>query len=338
MIGVAKLTMIIYDKYVSMDIIQKQKYIKFIKDRFERRLAKELNLLRVSAPLLVTPESGLQDNLSGIERRVSFDIKKDGKELEIVQSLAKWKRLALGKYGFHLHKGIYTDMTAIRRDDKIDETHSIYVDQWDWEKVISRKDRTLDYLKDTVRKIVNAIKDTSTLVENKGFKSVNIENNVFFITSQELLDLYPNKTDKEREYEIVKKYKTVFIIGIGDDLSNGLPHDSRAPDYDDWCLNGDLLFYHEVLDIALEISSMGIRVDKKSLLYQLEKSKKTERLELDYHKKIINEELPLTIGGGIGQSRLCMLLLGRVHIGEVQASYWDKETLEFVKKNNIELL
>jgi len=326
------------EKYVKMDILDKQKYIKLIKDDFEIRLGKALNLTRVSAPLLVTKESGLQDDLSGVERKVSFDVLKDGKVLEIVQSLAKWKRLALKKYSFDIGKGLYTDMTAIRRDDKIDEIHSIYVDQWDWERVITRKDRTIEFLKSIVKKIVKSITDTSKFLRRKGFKNVTINKDVFFITSQELLDMYPNKTDKEREYLITKEHKTVFIMKIGDDLSDKKPHDMRAPDYDDWSLNGDLLFYHEVLDIALEISSMGIRVDKKALMYQIEKSQKQDRLEYAYHKAILNEELPLTIGGGIGQSRLCMLLLGRAHIGEVQASYWDENTLLECKKEGIELL
>ena len=326
------------ETYIDLDIIGKQKYIKLIKDKFERKLAKQLDLTRVSAPLLVTKESGLQDDLSGVERKVAFDVLKDGKELEIVQSLAKWKRFALDKYGFATHKGLYTDMTAIRRDDKMDETHSIYVDQWDWEKVITRKDRSLDYLKSTVRKIVSAIKDTSELLKTKGFEGVEICEDVYFITSQELLDMYPGTTDKEREYEITKKYKTVFIMQIGGDLSDGKPHDTRAPDYDDWSLDGDLLFYHEVLDMALEISSMGIRVDSEALLKQIEKSGHQDRLKLDYHKAILKDELPLSIGGGIGQSRLCMLLLGRAHIGEVQASYWDKDTIEYCKKQKIELL
>lgn len=328
----------IEEKYTKLTILEKQKYIKLIKDKFERKLAKALDLTRVSAPLLVTQESGLQDDLSGVERKVTFDVKKDGKEVEIVQSLAKWKRMALGKYGFPIHKGLYTDMTAIRRDDKMDETHSIYVDQWDWEKVITSKDRTIDYLKRTVRKIVGAIADTSDFIKSKGFEGVAINRAVHFISAQELLDMYPTKTDKEREYLITKKYGTVFIIGIGGILSDGRPHDLRAPDYDDWALNGDLLFYHEVLDMALELSSMGIRVDKKSLMFQLEVSQKTERLAYDYHQSILKGELPLTIGGGIGQSRLCMLLLGRAHIGEVQASYWDKDTLKDCKDHKIELL
>ena len=318
--------------------MEKQKYIKLIKDKFERKLAKELDLTRVSAPLLVTKESGLQDDLSGVERKVSFDILKDGKELEIVQSLAKWKRFALKKYGFEVHKGLYTDMTAIRRDDKMDEIHSIYVDQWDWEKIITKSDRTIEYLKKIVKKIVRAICQTSEFLKTKSFDGVHICKDVHFVTSQELLDMYPDKTAKEREYLITKKYKTVFIIGIGDDLSDGKPHDLRAPDYDDWSLDGDLLFYHEVLDMALEISSMGIRVDKDALLRQIEKAQKQERLEYTFHKSILSGDLPLTIGGGIGQSRLCQLLLGRAHIGEVQSSYWDKDTIEECKKQKIELL
>ena len=329
---------IIKDKYIQLSILEKQKYIKLTKDKFERELAKQLDLVRVSAPLLVTRESGLQDDLSGVERTVAFDILKDGKEVEIVQSLAKWKRMALKKYGISTHKGLYTDMTAIRRDDKMDETHSIYVDQWDWEKVILKEDRTIEYLKQTVRKIVKAIVSTSKYLKRQGLDCVDLSDDVFFITSQELLDMYPDKSDKEREYLITKKYKTVFIIGIGDKLSDGKPHDLRAPDYDDWSLNGDLLFYHEVLDMALEISSMGIRVDKVALIEQLEKSGKQERLQYAFHQAIIKDQLPFTIGGGIGQSRLCMLLMGRAHIGEVQSSYWDKQTIEQCKKLKIELL
>lgn len=329
---------IIKDKYVKLSIFDKQKYIKIIKDKFEQELSKKLDLTRVSAPLLVTKESGLQDDLSGVERKVAFDILKDGKELEIVQSLAKWKRMALKKYAFSTHKGLYTDMAAIRRDDKIDETHSIYVDQWDWEKIITKEDRTIDYLKKTVKKIVKAIADTSRFLKKKGFDGVEICQDVYFIKSQDLLDQYPDKTEKEREYLITKKYKTVFIMQIGDVLSDGKPHDLRAPDYDDWSLDGDLLFYHEVLDMALEISSMGIRVDKASLLSQIAKADKKERLSYSFHKAILEDKLPLTIGGGIGQSRLCMLLLGRAHIGEVQASYWDQETLKQCKEQQIELL
>lgn len=329
---------IIKEKYKELDILEKQKYIKIIKDKFERELARALDLTRVSAPLVVTKESGLQDDLSGVERKVCFDVLKDGKELEIVQSLAKWKRFALKKYAIPMHKGLYTDMTAIRRDDSMDETHSIYVDQWDWEKVIEQKDRTLAYLKKTVRAIVRAICKTSEFVACKGFDGVSLCKEVFFVTSSELLEMYPEKTAKEREYLITKQHKTVFIMQIGDKLADGKPHDLRAPDYDDWSLDGDLLFYHEVLDMALEISSMGIRVDKKALLEQIEKSGKQDRLAYEFHKQILQDKLPLSIGGGIGQSRLCMLLLGRAHIGEVQASYWDKQTLETCKKSKIELL
>lgn len=326
------------EKYIKMSVLEKQKYIKLIKDKFEKALAKELDLVRVSAPIVVTRESGLQDDLSGTERAVTFDIAKDGKDLEIVQSLAKWKRMALKKYEFPLHKGLYTDMTAIRRDDKVDATHSIYVDQWDWEKVISKEDRTFDYLKKTVRKIVKAIAETSDFIKSKGFKGIDISKDVYFITTQQLLDMYPTLTAKEREDKITKKYRTVFIMQIGDDLSDGKPHDLRAPDYDDWSLDGDLLFYHDVLDKALEISSMGIRVDKTSLLSQIEKADKKERLSYPFHKAILEDKLPITIGGGIGQSRLCMLLLGRAHIGEVQASYWDKDTLKSCEEQQIELL
>lgn len=330
---------IIEDKYIKLDVLDKQKYIKIIKDRFERELAGALDLVRVSAPLLVTEKSGLQDDLSGVERKVEFDILKDGTTLQIVQSLAKWKRIALKKYKIAMHKGLYTDMQAIRRDDKIDETHSIYVDQWDWEKVISKEDRTIEYLKQTVCSIVKAIKRTSEYLRRKsGLNFPRIKEKICFITSQELLDMFPDKTDKEREYEIVKKNKTVFIIGIGEKLSNGKPHDLRAPDYDDWTLNGDLMFYDEVLDIALEISSMGIRVDSKKLSEQLEKDGKQDRMKYDYHKQIIAGELPLTIGGGIGQSRLCMLLLERAHIGEVQSSYWDEKTIKECEQQKIELL
>lgn len=328
----------IKEKYKKIDILLKQKYIKLIKDKFERELAKELDLIRVSAPLVVTPQSGLQDDLSGVERKVGFDVKKDGAYLEIVQSLAKWKRFALKKYFVPVHTGIYTDMTAIRRDDRMDETHSIYVDQWDWEKHILKQDRTIDYLKQTVKGIVKAVAHTSKHLKTCGFEGVSICEDVYFITSQQLLDMYPTLTSTEREYEITKKYKTVFIMQIGDVLSDGKPHDLRAPDYDDWSMDGDLMFYHEVLDMALEISSMGIRVDKTALLTQIEKAGKQERLQYDYHKAIISGELPLSIGGGIGQSRLCQLLLGRAHIGEVQASYWDEQTVKDCKQKQIELL
>jgi len=326
------------EKYTHLDIFTKQKYIKTIKDFFENKLAENLDLTRVSAPLFVTKESGLQDDLSGTERKVTFEVLKDGRQLEIVQSLAKWKRYALKKYGFAVHKGLYTDMTAIRRDDIMDELHSIYVDQWDWEKIITNDERNTDYLKQTVKQIVKTVKQTSDCLKQQGFDAPEISENVYFITSRQLLDLYPNLSSKEREYKIVSKYKTVFIMQIGGKLKDGRPHDLRAPDYDDWSLNGDLLFYHETLDCAFELSSMGIRVNKESLLNQIAQTGDADRLKYDYHKAILNDELPLTIGGGIGQSRLCMLLLKRAHIGEVQSSYWDKQTLDECKKLNIELL
>lgn len=326
------------EKYIQMSILEKQKYVKLIKDKFEKELAKQLTLTRVSAPIVVTRESGLQDDLSGVERPVRFDILKDGQELEVVQSLAKWKRFALRRYEFPVHTGLYTDMMAIRRDDKMDATHSIYVDQWDWEKVIEKQDRTIAYLKSTVRKIVKAVVATQKYIAKQGFTGVEIAEKVHFVTSQQLLDMYPTLTAKQREYEITKKYKTVFIMQIGGALTSGEPHDLRAPDYDDWSLDGDLMFYHEVLDAALEISSMGIRVDKTSMLAQLEITGDQDRLKYPYHKAIVAGELPLTIGGGIGQSRLCQLLLGRAHIGEVQSSYWDKQTQMDCKIAGIELL
>lgn len=328
----------IKEKYMPMQAQEKQKAIKLIKDEFEKRLASALELLRVSAPMVVTRESGLQDDLSGVERPVSFDIKKDGAVLEIVQSLAKWKRFALLKYGFKPHTGLYTDMHAIRRDDKVDATHSIFVDQWDWEKAILRTDRTLKYLKETVQKIVDAIFETAKTLKQQGIHVPEIEKQVYFISSEELLKMYPTLSAKQREYEITKRFKTVFITQIGDILSSGEPHDLRAPDYDDWQLDGDLLVYHEVLDCALELSSMGIRVDKKAILMQLKKAEAEDRLEYAYHKGIIDETLPLSIGGGIGQSRLCQYLLKRAHIGEVQASYWDEETRKMCAEFDIDLL
>ena len=328
----------IKEKYMPMQAQEKQKAIKIIKDEFEKRLASALDLSRVSAPMVVTRESGLQDDLSGVERPVSFDIKKDGAVLEIVQSLAKWKRFALLKYGFKPHTGLYTDMHAIRRDDKVDATHSIFVDQWDWEKAILRTDRTLKYLKETVQKIVDAIFETAKTLKQQGIDVPEIEKQVYFISSEELLKMYPTLSAKQREYEITKRFKTVFITQIGDILSSGEPHDLRAPDYDDWQLDGDLLVYHEVLDCALELSSMGIRVDKKAILMQLKKAEAEDRLEYAYHKGIIDETLPLSIGGGIGQSRLCQYLLKRAHIGEVQASYWDEETRKMCAEFDIDLL
>ncbi len=322
------------------DIITTEKAIKFVKDNFERILAEKLNLIRVSAPLLVLSNTGLNDDLNGVERAVRFDIKAlGGKDAEIVHSLAKWKRTALKKYGFKAGSGLYTDMNAIRRDDSIDNIHSIYVDQWDWEKVISESDRTVDYLKATVSAIVLAVYETNELAK-KEFDglTLNVNKEVKFITSQELEDLYPNLTSKEREHAIAKEYGTVFLMQIGKTLKSGNRHDGRAPDYDDWELNGDILFYNEVLDNSLEISSMGIRVNKESLVKQLEISGLSSRLEYGYHKGIVNETLPLTIGGGIGQSRLCMLILQKAHIGEVQVSLWPEGLEEEAEKLGVTIL
>ncbi|MBO5851836.1 MAG: aspartate--ammonia ligase [Clostridia bacterium] len=322
------------------DIITTEKAIKFVKDNFERILAEKLNLIRVSAPLLVYSNTGLNDDLNGVERAVRFDILAlGGKDAEIVHSLAKWKRTALKKYGFKANSGLYTDMNAIRRDDSIDNIHSIYVDQWDWEKVINESDRTVEYLKETVKAIVLAVYETNELAK-KEFDglTLNINKDVKFITSQELEDLYPNLSSKEREHAITKEYGTVFLMQIGKTLKSGNRHDGRAPDYDDWDLNGDLLFYNEVLQNSLEISSMGIRVDKNSLVKQLEISGLTSRLEYGYHKGIVNATLPLTIGGGIGQSRLCMLLLQKAHIGEVQVSLWPEGLEKEAEENGVIIL
>ena len=321
------------------DLITNQKAIKFVKDNFERVFSEKFNLTRVSAPILVYSDTGLNDDLSGVERAVRFDVKELERDAEIVQSLAKWKRTALKKYGFKAGEGLYTDMNAIRRDDKVDNIHSIYVDQWDWEKVILRSDRTVEFLKQTVQTIVDAIADVSEMAKKEfPFLTLNVNRNVKFITALEAEELYPDMTDKEKELALTKKYGTVFLMGIGSPLKNGKPHDNRAPDYDDWALNGDILFYNEVLDAPLEISSMGIRVDEKSLLSQLKFAGKEERLAFDYHKQIIAGELPLTIGGGIGQSRLCLFLLQKAHIGEVQVSLWPDGMEEEAKRLGVEIL
>ena len=302
-----------------------------IKKYFESQLESRLDLIKVQAPLFVKTSSGLQDGLSGVEKSVSFT--KGKEKFEIVHSLAKWKREALGKYEFPTYKGLYTDMKAIRKDEIVDEIHSLYVEQWDWEKVITKEDRTVDYLKQTVTSIYKAIRQTSIMLKQKyHFLELTLPKSIFFITSQELEDLYPKLTPKEREEKITKDKKAVFIIGIGDKLKSGVPHDLRSPDYDDWSLDGDLLIYDKKLDKALELSSMGIRVDEKSLLTQLEKSDKLDRLELPYHQKIIKKELPYTIGGGIGISRLCLLLLEKEHIAEIQASSWQDKTIKELKK------
>ena len=323
----------------ALDVYRTQKAIAFIKETFQARLAAALNLKRVSAPLFVAESSGLNDNLNGYERPVSFDIPAVGESAQVVHSLAKWKRLALKEYDFFVGNGLYTDMNAIRRDEELDNIHSIYVDQWDWEKVISDSDRTIDYLIDTVNKIVGVICDTNDLLKvDFPELSVNLNRTVKAITTQELEDMYPSLTPKERENAIAKEYGTVLLMQIGKKLKSGKPHDGRAPDYDDWELNADILFYNEVLERAFEISSMGIRVNEKSLDRQLEESGCNDRRSLPFHKMLLNGELPLTIGGGIGQSRLCMLMMGCAHIGEVQSSIWDKETVEGCKNAGIRLL
>ncbi len=318
-----------------------QKAIKIVRDTFEDNLAERLNLERISAPLFVTRKSGINDDLNGVERAVSFDVKEmpEAGDVVIVHSLAKWKRLALKKYGFMSGEGFYTDMNAIRRDEDMDNLHSIYVDQWDWEKVINREDRNIDYLKNTVKSIINALVDTLDLVKEK-FPQVKTEftRDVFFITTQELEDMYPDLTAKEREKAITKEKQIVFLMQIGGKLKSGKPHDGRAPDYDDWSLNGDILVYSDVLEDVIEISSMGVRVDENSLDNQLNIADKNERREFDYHKQILNGTLPLTIGGGIGQSRVCMLLLGKLHIGEVQASLWSDEMIKTCAEKNVNLL
>ena len=314
-----------------LSIYDTQKAISLLKRLFEDRLGALLNLYRVSAPLFVAQDSGLNDNLNGVERPVSFDILRSDVRAEVVQSLAKWKRLALKRYGFYPGKGLYTDMNAIRRDeDELDNLHSVYVDQWDWEKVILPENRNLDYLKLTVMDIVTAICDTQDTMEAiyPQLRSLGkLERRVSFVTSQELEDMYPGLTPKERENAYVKEHKTAFIIGIGGKLRSGKRHDGRAPDYDDWTLNGDIMFWDDALGCAMEVSSMGIRVDPEAMDRQLTAAGCDERRALPYHRALLNGELPLTIGGGIGQSRVSMLLLGKAHIGEVQASIWDEETV-----------
>ena len=316
-----------------------QRAIALTKDIFQAEFTENLQLKRVSAPLFVKASSGLNDDLSGKERAVSFDVPAIGDDAQVVHSLAKWKRLALQKYGFSLHEGLYTDMNAIRRDEELDNIHSIYVDQWDWERIIAKEDRTEAYLKETVQSIVDVICDASEALK-KAFPQIGVtlKREVSFITSQELEDLYPENTPEEREYLYLKEHKTAFIMKIGDTLRSGKPHGNRAPDYDDWQLNGDILFWNEVLGIAFEISSMGIRVDPAALDRQLTKANCDHRRSLPFHKLLLEDKLPLTIGGGIGQSRLCMLLIGCAHVGEVQTSLWDEDTLRICKENNIPLL
>ena len=322
-----------------LDIRETEHAIKYIKDYFEKDLALKLKLTRVSAPLFVRTKTGLNDNLNGVERPVSFDIKNDLDHVEIVHSLAKWKRSALKRYGFQMGEGLYTDMNAIRRDEDLDNLHSIYVDQWDWEKNIAYSDRTVEVLKETVKTIYQVMKDTEQFIFKKYrvLKPV-LPQDIFFITSQELEDLYPNLSPKEREDAICLEKKAVFIMQIGDLLKSNQKHDGRAPDYDDWKLNGDILVYNPILKRAFELSSMGIRVDEKSLLEQLTKANCLNRLDYPFHKAIMNKELPYSMGGGIGQSRLCMFYLQKAHIGEVQASIWPEDIELLCEEKNIKLL
>ena len=314
--------------------------IKKVKDFFQRELATQLNLHRVTAPLFVTPESGLNDNLNGVERPVVFGIKeKNDNPVEIVHSLAKWKRMALARYGFREGEGLYTDMNAIRRDEDTDNIHSIFVDQWDWEKVITKEQRTVETLKKTVKDVYEALRVTEKYIANQyDYVQCILPEEITFITSQELLDRYPDKNVKEREYLAAKEYGAVFIMKIGDLLTNGEKHDGRAPDYDDWELNGDIMVYYPVDDIALELSSMGIRVDEVSLVSQLAKAGCPERAELDFHKALLEGKLPYTVGGGIGQSRICMFFLRKAHIGEVQVSVWPQEAVEYAASRGVALL
>jgi len=322
-----------------LSVYETQRAIDFIKRTFQTNLAYELNLRRVSAPLFVAENSGLNDNLNGYERPVSFDIPAVGANVQVVHSLAKWKRLALKRYDFYVGKGLYTDMNAIRRDEDTDNLHSVYVDQWDWEKVIDREMRTEEYLKMTVKGIVRAIYDTNEVLKREfPALSCNISRDVTFVTTQELEDLYPNLTGKEREHAFVKEHPTTFLMKIGGKLKSGKPHDGRAPDYDDWELNGDLILWNDVLGSSIELSSMGIRVDAESLDRQLKLAGCDDRRELPFHKMLLNDELPLTMGGGIGQSRLCMLMMQNAHIGEVQVSIWDPKTVEACEKAGIMLL
>ncbi len=318
----------------TLNLLETEIAIKFIKDTFERELAKALKLTRVSAPLFVQPETGLNDNLNGYERAVRFDVLTLHKEVEIVQSLAKWKRMALAKYGFKEDSGLYTDMNAIRRDEDLDAIHSVYVDQWDWEKIIKKEDRKLSYLKKTVNAIYKTLKKLSSAVKKKYPElKHDLPEKIAFISTAELEKEYPDLTRKERERAVAKKYGAVFLYKIGWPLKDGKPHDGRAADYDDWKLNGDVILWYDVLGIALEISSMGIRVDAESLVKQLKKKGETDKLDNPYCQDILNGKLPLTIGGGIGQSRLCMFFLNKAHIGEVQSSVWaDKDVEENAKK------
>lgn len=324
----------------ALNLKETQIAIKKVKDFFQKELAKNLNLYRVTAPLFVRPQSGLNDNLSGVERPVTFGIKcLNDEPAEIVHSLAKWKRQALKEYGFEVGEGLYTDMNAIRRDEDTDNIHSIYVDQWDWEKIINKEDRCDGTLISTVRAIYEAIKSTEKyMAKEYGYIDAILPDEITFVTTQELLDEFPDLDDKGREYEAAKRYGAIFLRNIGGALSDGKPHDMRAPDYDDWNLNGDIIVYFPVLDIALELSSMGIRVSEESLKEQLKLAGCEERAELSFQKALLNKELPYTIGGGIGQSRLCMFMLRKCHVGEVQVSIWPDETRKAAKESGVVIL
>lgn len=332
--------LIIPEGYKSKDsLITTEVNIKKIKDFFERALAEKLNLIRVSAPLFVEPNTGINDNLNGIERPVSFDLLEANKEVQIVHSLAKWKRYSLYRYGFKNGEGLYTDMNAIRRDEELDNIHSIYVDQWDWEKIIDKKDRNIDTLKSIVKDIYSVFKSVEGFACNELIHEDKfLPEDIFFITTQELEDKYPDKTPKEREDIISKEKGAVFIMQIGGLLKSGKRHDGRSPDYDDWNLNGDIIFYYPLLERAFEVSSMGIRVDEETLDKQLKSSGCCDRRKLLFHNMLLNGELPYTVGGGIGQSRICMYLLRKAHIGEVQASTWDDKNLKMCEDNGIILL
>ena len=328
------------DYHSELNLHDTQIAIKTVKDFFQNLLSQRLNLSRVSAPLFVDPDSGLNDNLNGVERPVTFDIKEqNGREAEVVQSLAKWKRYALKKYGFSYGEGLYTDMNAIRRDEITDNIHSIFVDQCDWEKIIKKDERTIATLMDTVKVVYKCLRKTEKYMAIQyDYIEEILPHDIFFVTTQELADMFPDNTPKDREYYIAKAKGAVCIMKIGDVLENGERHDGRAPDYDDWSLNADIVVYYPVLDIALELSSMGIRVDKKALLSQLKKAGCEERKDLPFQKAIINEELPYTIGGGIGQSRICMFFLRKAHIGEVQSSLWPEDMIAQCEENGIQLL
>ena len=328
------------DYHSELNLHDTQIAIKTVKDFFQNLLSQRLNLSRVSAPLFVDPDSGLNDNLNGVERPVTFDIKEqNGREAEVVQSLAKWKRYALKKYGFSYGEGLYTDMNAIRRDEITDNIHSIFVDQWDWEKIIKKDERTIATLMDTVKVVYKCLRKTEKYMAIQyDYIEEILPHDIFFVTTQELADMFPDNTPKERDYYIAKAKGAVCIMQIGDILENGERHDGRAPDYDDWSLNADIVVYYPVLDIALELSSMGIRVDKKALLSQLKKAGCEERKDLPFQKAIINEELPYTIGGGIGQSRICMFFLRKAHIGEVQSSLWPEDMIAQCEENGVQLL